>query len=271
MVWNKRNNDDIEEKMIFYYLGGMSSREVAKMFGFKTHKTVLDVLKKHNIKARVGAKATYYNTTFFKKINSHDIAYISGLICADGYIIKDYKGFSIQLQKRDGYILRRIKKRLGKSCSVTKINCQKRRDKGINAQDMLRLNVHNREIAMDLKKMGIVKNKTHILKLNKKIPNKYISSFFRGVIDGDGTVGVAKNGNIWCQIVTASEDFAKDLYNMKTPVPLTIQEPSKNRKTYTVRVAGGNCNTIKFLKWIYNNRSDLFLRRKYEKVQSYIC
>jgi intein/homing endonuclease len=124
------------------------------------------------------------------------------------------------------------------------------------------------KIANDLKKYGIVRNKTKKLKIAfSKIPKKYLFSFLRGCVDGDGTIGIAKSGNIWCQIATASEIFAKQLYDIKE-CNFSINYPMSNM--YVVRVSGGNKNTIKFLKKLYSNKGDMFLRRKYEKVQDII-
>jgi len=114
----------------------------------------------------------------------------------------------------------------------------------------------------------MLRNKTHILKC-PKIFKKYLSSFCRGIWDGDGTVGIAKTKNIWCQMVSASVDFANGL-NKVIPFCTAIQQLCKNGSVYTLRVCGGNKETIKFLKWIYKYKGDLYLRRKYAKVQNKI-
>lgn len=270
MSWNKRINSKIEKEMIKMYKNGYSSLKIAEKFGYKSHKTVLDVLTKNNIEKRSTARQTNYNTSFFRKVNSHDVAYIFGFLCADGYILKDYVGIALQLQYKDYHILKSIKQRLGESCSIIKIDHSKRRSKGVNSQDMHRLTVHNKEMSQDVKKFGIVKNKTKVLTIKKRIPKKYASSFVRGVFDGDGTIGVSSNGNIWCQFVTASEIFAIDVGELLSDFNYKIQKPSKNRTTFTLRISGGNVETIKFLRWMYKDKEDLYLRRKYEKLQSYL-
>jgi len=102
-----------------------------------------------------------------------------------------------------------------------------------------------------------------------KIRKCFLCSFLRGVIDGDGTVGTAKTGNIWCQFVSASKKFVIEISKI-LPFSCSVQKPSKGRKTWTLRIAGGNKETISFLRWIYKYKEDLYLERKYAKVQNYI-
>jgi len=165
---------------------------------------------------------------------------------------------------------------MGESASIIHISNENKRKKAkeknyinfMNSQDMKRLTVHNREIALDLKKINIVRNKTFIL-CCPKIKNKFLSSFFRGLWDGDGTIGIAKNKNIWCKIVGASRLFFEDLENIDIPFNFILEQSFTN--LYTYRLVGGNEVTIKFLKWIYKDKNDLYLKRKYEKVQNKIC
>lgn len=272
-ITNKRINKDIEKNMIRDYKNLISSTKVAIKYGFKTHKTVIDVLNKFDIDIREPKKITYYNMDYFKKINSHDRAYILGFLLADGYVIKDYSGIAMQLNEDDGYILERMSRRLGESTTIIHIDCsrkRKHRSKNFrNARDMKRMSCFCPSMANDLKKYGMVKNKTFTLKFPSGIPKKYLSSFCRGLWDGDGTVGIAKTRNIWCQVVSASSNF---LHKLSENIPFLncVQNPSKGLNLYTLRICGGNKETKRFLKWIYKYKSDLYLERKYAKVQSQI-
>ncbi len=274
-IHNKKIDKNIEQKMIKDYNNLISSKKIAEKYEFKTHKTVLDILCKYGVKRREAKKITYYNINYFKKIDSHSKAYIMGLLLTDGYILRNYVGFGIQLREDDGYILENISARLGRSASVIFINCENKRKKArhngnknfINVKDMKRLTIYNREIAEDLKKLGVVKNKTFIVRC-PKIKRQYLSSFFRGVWDGDGTIGIAKTGNIWCKVASASKLFLKDLKSFNIPFNFVLKEV--NSKLYKLRLIGGNSETIRFLKWIYKYKEDLYLKRKYAKVQNQI-
>lgn len=279
IAWNKRINNDIENKFISEYNGGAPSQAIANKYGFKTNKTVLDVLKKNMVNRRPPKIQTYYREDFFSKIDSPEKAYILGLIMTDGYIIKDYSGFGIQLTKSDGYLLEKIALIIGAKQGVSQIICNAKRRVMPNAKDMTRLTVHNRKIAKDLNCLGITRNKSKALRYNNCVPKKYLSHLFRGLIDGDGTVGVAKNKNIWCQLSSASKKFINDLLLLRIPFTLKLNTSivryysGKNKiikecKMYVARVSGGNKETVRFLKWLYSDKGDLYLRRKYAKVQN---
>jgi intein/homing endonuclease len=274
-------NNDIEKRFVSEYIDGNSSQTIANKYGFKTRKTVLDVLEKNMIKRRPPKKQTYYREDFFEKMDSPEKAYILGLIMTDGYIIKDYSGFGIQLTKSDGYLLKKIALIIGARQGVSQIVCNAKRKSTPNTKDMVRLSVHNRRLAEDLKKLGVTRNKSKTLRYAGSVPKKYLSHFFRGLIDGDGTIGVAKNNNIWCQLSSASSAFIGDLlglalsFTLRLNTSITKYRSGKEKiikecKMYTARVSGGNQETIRFLRWLYDDKRDLYLRRKYAKVQNQI-
>lgn len=266
---NKRINDNMELEMIRMYKKGKSSNAIAEYFGFKTRNTVLQVLNKHGVKVKKGiSDYTKYNVDVFKKIDSHDKAYVLGLIYTDGYIYKDYCGVCIQLTESDRYLLEKIAIFFGESSSVIAINCESKRKHMVGAKDMARLGVYCPVIARDLKKHGVIRNKTYNLSLDAKIPKRYLYSFLRGVIDGDGTLGIAKTKNIWCQISTRSEKFAEDICSLE--IPERFVRTCNSDGQWTVRLSGGNKVTKSFLKKIYKNKGSFYLKRKYAKIKSQI-
>ena len=270
-AWNDRRSNKLEQKIIKLYEGGKTGQQIVDKLGYKRRETVYQILEKHKVERREAKRQTYYDETFFEQINTHEKAYVLGLIMTDGNIIKNYNGFEIQLTKEDGYILEKIGDLIGasKTHPIQKINCAaKRRQEGFaSAKDMERLTVHNKKIASDLKNMGVVRQKTKILRYNNCVPEEFLSSFFRGLMDGDGTIGFSKNGFPWCHIcTTASFKFAEDL--VKLNPNLNIDRPTDN--LYNVRVGGGKSKILEFIKGLYEYKGDLYLRRKYEKMQNQI-
>ena len=279
MPHNKRITDEIERKFISEYCLGSTAKTIATKYGFKTNKTVLDVLKKHDVCRRSPKIQTHYKEDFFEKIDSKEKAYFLGLIITDGYIIRDYNGFGIQMSSVDNYVLRILLKSIGSANDMQTINMDAKRKLFPNTKDMSRLCVYSHKIAMDLKKLGVVRNKSKIIEYKKCVPAKFLSHFFRGLIDGDGTIGVhSKNKNIWCQLCSASRKFIYDLFNIRLPFKFSINKSvvfyGKNKekkcRMYVLRVCGGNKKTLDFLRWLYNDKGDLYLRRKYGKVQNLI-
>lgn len=278
-AWNKRVTEQMENQFIKDYIGGQSSHHIARQYGFKRRETVLNILKKNNVERREAKIVTHYIEDFFELIDSPEKAYILGLIMTDGYIVKDYSGFGIQLTQEDGYILEKIGKLIGSTNRILSIDCTNKRKVLPNAKDMNRLTITNKKIALDLKNLGVTKQKSKTLRYLGCVPPKHMPHFFRGLIDGDGTIGTAKNGNVWCQLVSASKDFLVDLnlfllllqpsFNLRIGRCITTRF-DKRHAIYVLRVNGGNKETIRFLRWMYGDKGDLYLRRKYAKVQNYI-
>jgi len=270
-IHNKRITSDIKDQMVDFYKSGMTGTEVAKKFGYKTSKTVEDVLKEKNVEAREACFRRKYDYDFFKLVNSHDKAYILGLLYTDGYIYKDYAGFAIQLTEGDRYLLERIAAKIGLGASVIHINCDGKRKKMPNAKDMARLGVYSKVLAKQVKKLGVVKRKTYHLSVSSNlIPKKYRYSLLRGIIDGDGSVGVDKRGVIWLKVCMKSEQFAKDICSL-FPDDFSFNKFQNNYgDMYYISILGGRSNTIRMLRKIYKHKGDLYLQRKYDKIYSYL-
>jgi hypothetical protein len=271
--WNSKRTAQVEERAKDLYNDGHSGAKIARQLGYKRKESIYQILEENDVKRKESKRYTYYDEFFFEHIDSHEKAYILGLIMTDGNIIKNYQGFEIQLTKEDKYILEKISDIIGasKSHKVQNIDCSgKRRIEGFsNAKDMARVTVHNAKIAMDLKELGVVRNKTKIMRYNGGVPSEFLSSFFRGLVDGDGSVGFDNRGWPFLCIASASKLFLEDMLSL-CPIKhtsLTKSKMSSGGYIWTFRFIGGRKQILSSIKWIYENKSDFYLRRKYDKVQ----
>lgn len=269
IVPNKRITNVVKNKMVEMYQAGTSAQKVSDFFGYNTSKTVLDVLHDRKITTRTMTDYVDYNVGVFEKIDSHDKAYILGLLYTDGYIIRDYEGAAIQLTISDKYLLQNVATIFGNSAKVNDINCDCKRKKMPNCKDMARLSVYSRKIANDLRKMGVVRNKTYTLSIDVRLSRKYIYSFARGVIDGDGTVGIYNKNSLTCKFSTHSSKFAMQFSELPFQEPLSVH--SQQNGMWNVSVIGGRESVANFLRKMYEHKNNLYLERKYAKVQSQIC
>jgi LAGLIDADG-like domain len=98
--------------------------------------------------------------------------------------------------------------------------------------------INSKKIKNDLLALGITANKSLIVPI-PKVPEEYMPSFIRGVIDGDGWV--QKKGYVM-NITTASQTFAKGLLtvfqNWKLRSEITIEVSSTGNLIYRVWVKG---------------------------------
>ena len=271
-VVNKRITDEIKDEMVDFYKNGLTCGEIIKKFGYKTSKTVGDVLKERSINTRPPRERRRYDYEYFNKIDSHDKAYILGLLYTDGYIFKDYAGFCIQLTEGDGYLLEKIASIIGDGCSVIHINCDCKRRTMKNVLDMKRLGVYSKIIGEQVKKLGVVKRKTYDLQIPENVmPKKYIYSFLRGIVDGDGSLGVPPNRAIWLRISMKSEKFADGICELFPDGFKKHKYQTKYGDMFYLSLNGGNANTINVLKKMYKNKGDLYLQRKFDKIKHLIA
>lgn len=260
---NKIITPSMELEFIEEYKNGKSCFEISSLFGFKTSKTVIDVLNKHCIKMRSPSDYTNYSRRYFKNINTVAKEYILGLLLSDGYVLRDYAGIGIQLSYVDGYILEKISKELGSSASVIGIKAKK----NCNAKPMVRLSAYCPEMSVDLKEYGFIRNKTFCLKFPNNLNR--LNHFVRGLIDGDGSIGFhSKNDFPWARLTTASKSFADSFCEAMRKEGFSFN--ISGDRIFNCYQVGGKGAILDFYKWIYCRKGKWYLERKYEKVQNKI-
>jgi hypothetical protein len=202
------------------------------------------------------------NCDYFNSIDTHEKAYILGFLAADGYNNnKDGEVVIGQAGIDNKEILLKIREELD---SNQPLFCIKREN---NCNDFYTLSIYSRVISNKLSDLGIVQNKSHILKyptINKDLD----SSFILGYFDGDGSVNIDyKRYNRGSLSFTGNKDIID-----------VIQEKIKEKTNYNgyryIRHKNspnilslnycGSKSTTKILSWLYS-KSTLFLERKHEK------
>lgn len=201
------------------------------------------------------------NEDYFKTW-THNMAYVFGLWCADGYISQ--KGgfkFAIGLKESDRYLLEAIKKDMGLEAFLIREEGPSLAKSGVTC--MYRLTFHSKILVEDILQLGGNYNKTWILSF-PKIPAPYLSDFVRGYFDGDGTISVTSNG-IGCSICSVSKRF---LETLKIELEKTIDDfnCSIAKETTTLwKLWFSQNNARRLAQFMYSSPSTLFLYRKYNK------
>lgn len=188
-----------EKTIIKKYIAGKSSEYLAKEYGFKTSKSILDILKQYNIKRRTRSEYTTYCDLSFEKIDNNFKAYLIGFLITDGYIIKETEGFALQIGDKDAIDFFANKLNL----KVLKI-----KKKNPNCIPLYRIVIFGKERVEQLKRFGIIPRKSLVtpgLNLLEE-ENKYIPYVLRGMIDGDGWI--RKDGKEFF-LSTASKKLAE--------------------------------------------------------------
>ncbi len=203
-----------------------------------------------------------YNKLFFKRW-SHNMAYVLGFLYADGNIIKTKRNTHfVSLQVMDKEIVYKIREAMR---SDHKINLYKKQVKGNTAY---RLQIGSKELFEDLRRLGLIENKTHRIRL-PKIPEAYTKDFIRGYFDGDGSVWEGRRKDrtkktLVLQVVftSCSFIFLKELLSLLKTKGLKGGSLFKVKSAKYGRLLFGTQDSLKLYGIVYNGRYELFLNRK---------
>ena len=212
---NLKKEFNFEEAKELYLEQGWSTGQLAKLYGFKTHKSITDKLKNGGVVIRTGQNLyttlKKYSDNIFESIDSEWKGYFLGLMLTDGWITGDKTvGYSSvdkdvveYLSELTGKSIQFVNRKQKTFINSTGYKC--------NISDEYRLVFSSKKMVEDLKRLSVVNNKTLILEGPNLTSSEliYLPQILRGVIDGDGTLGFPSNhvGSIYFRIISASEKF----------------------------------------------------------------
>lgn len=208
------------------------------------------------------------NELSFFKTWSADMAYVLGLLFADGSIKKTrnvFRGFVILLKRDDEQVLYNLKTILKSERPVLVVR----------NGDAVEFSISNTEIANILMSLGMHPRKTYHCDF-PYIPDEYISHFVRGYFDGDGHISIRvpkgrKRETIAARIV-GTHDFLNGMLQK-------FQEQTNNihgsihphgENLYCLTICGIDSASMYF-DWIYKDSTDMTrMSRKYDKYINFM-
>lgn len=199
-----------------------------------------------------------------QNIDTPEKAYLLGLFYSDGCIFhnKSYSAF-IVLDKKDKYLLEKLKT-IFPFFSINR-----------HSENSFALVCSRKKLVEDLIRHGMYYRKSTENRFNLKLPklsSNLISHFIRGYFDGDGSVYKQKLGNTKFSIGGACyyliTDIIKVLYDNKITVNITCKYAKENLRSidYYELYCSSDKVSKNFANYIYQNCGDLYIIRKYEKL-----
>jgi hypothetical protein len=211
---NLKKEFNLEEAKKLYLENGWSAGQIAKLYGFKSQKSVADKLKADGVVLRTGQNLyttmKSYSDDIFESIDSEWKGYFLGLLLTDGWVTGDS---TIGYSSVDKDVVEYLSELTGKNIQFVDKSGPQLSPQGtiVNRKPEYRLVLSSKKIVEDLKRLSVVNNKTHILEGPKLTSDEliYLPQILRGIIDGDGTLGFPSNhvGSIYFRITSASEKF----------------------------------------------------------------
>ena len=205
----QRLSEEQERQIVREYINGVAVQSLVEKYGFKTKKSITDKVKKYypdsykDLIEQAHNNRKEYNYTL-EKITSEFDAYYIGLLLTDGYISTRNTDVGIDLADED--CIKFLSKSIGKEYKKYE-NYKSRRE----LLPRYRLLISGVKLIKNLKRFGIVQNKSLTLQPPKLLPEeeKFIPYIIRGIIDGDGCVSPTSYGSAQFYICTMSKDFAE--------------------------------------------------------------
>lgn len=194
----KITDEDKEKILKQYVIEQKSIYQIQKELGFSQF-IIEKVLKEFNVQKRTYVEAKQLSRKYsiddnFFKTQSHDMAYILGLLASDGNVAKNENGIFLELEKTDEYLLKEINKLTNNSRPI-KYYTHKHPDG--TETNAAKLQVWSAEWKKDLSVYNIVPAKTNILKPPYFLNKKYYISYLKGYFDGDGSFYFNLNKYKW--------------------------------------------------------------------------
>lgn len=254
---SKYNNIDITICITLYEIYNLPIYKIAMLYGV-SDATMRTYLKNNNVDLKGHKVGKNSSNNYFETIDTVDKAYFLGLIVADGSIM-DYgknKGYekkvlALELTESDEYI---IKKFMEYSNINTKI---------YHNNSTRSIKVNSSKLYDDLINLKVYPNKSHIGTRFPDIPKELYSHFIRGYFDGDGIAN--KHGYIgFCGSLDLLTNIKDILISELHINNVKISYNKSNGIYYVQWSAKENCKTL--FNYLYQDKNDLYLVRKYEKL-----
>lgn len=215
--------------------------------------------KAFSLGLKSNGKGEFTGNIFFFDTWSQDMSYILGLICADGYLFKDVLTI---VQKNKTYLekIRNIMEFKDIPIRTNKI--------GISS-----LVIRNKIIIDSLKKIGLMEKKSLILG-KVSVPEKFMSSFILGYIDGDGcicsTFDKRRNKNYLEVSMLGSYNFLNWIQAEINKISGIPNRKIQDTNSKVKKIKYGSENSVKLCNWLYSSHNGIFLNRKKEVFNNFI-
>ena len=212
------------------------------------------------------------NTTYFDIIDTPNKAYILGFLYADGNVSKERYVIQVTLQEEDKHILEKMKQEIGSNKSL-----YFRESKSKNQKNTYTLSVNNKHMHDSLIKVGVVPQKTFVVKFPEWMKEDLIKHFIRGYFDGDGTFCFRKRPdrknsytsvfaltgtNDLCQKI---KEYIESKFNIHCCISYCHQKYDSPIRTLSI---SGRFQCQRIMDWLYED-AEMFLIRKKNKYLNF--
>lgn len=235
---------------------------------------VLNIVRRNGYLPRshsVSHKKYSMDVSFFESIDTEAKAYVLGLLFADGSISGKNGRVSLVLQEGDGPLLHQINSLIQNTCPIRYTT---RTTPSGNVKMYARLSFHDRKVAADLSKYGLIPNKTYGMQLPVLSPELY-RHFIRGFWDGDGNIYLGKQTKQWRPVSVAATsntifcEQLRDIIETQIGIHFSVRKAHSDNEKISQLSLSNVRGVRSFLDFIYKD-AHVYLQRKYNKYQDIV-
>jgi predicted HTH domain antitoxin len=257
---------EAEDLIVAAYLEGKTLTEAAAVAGHSI-KACINALKRRGIPSRSSAEQRRRYTldqTFFDVIDTEQKAYWLGFITADGCVYQNTLWLGLQATDVDH--LHKFATAIQSQQPVGFRYIKRKSEKHHQAY----LNLNSERVVKALKELGVAERKSFDGKPCEKVPPHLLPAYWRGLFDGDGSIGHYTSPNLHWRatlvgnyyIVNAFRDYVATIITSRATV-------GPRGKIFGIQYAGlALPRTI--IKVLYGDAT-VYLDRKYALAQELIA
>lgn len=227
----------------------------------------------HQRAFKLGIAHLEYNENYFNEIDSSEKAYWLGFIYTDGYVTEKTNRFGMELNIKD---MPHIQNFLDCMESNQKIRTRIRKNKFESREqeylESCSFLLNNKRLHDDLINLGVLPNKSKIIEFPSEsiLQKEYQLDFIRGLIDGDGTIGLFNTSNGYkkphVSLVSASEKFILQIQSIISTHGIKIGITKHKNGTLFRLMSEKQDVVFKLLELLYKNSNEKTrLKRKYNR------
>jgi len=237
------------------YYSGMSSSDIAKKHGLDPAVIVVTLHRAGCVFRDNSEQHQMYtldHSVFDDK--NEDLMYWLGFIAADGNIHGNC--LNITAHSDDAYHLQSF-------LNFCKSTHPVKKNKNENTH---KIDIRNRKLANILIELGITRNKSLTFCPTKEMRES--TSFWRGMIDGDGCISVDKTRGLSLYLCGGSIDCVKAFEEWVKSKTNSTANTYKRPTAYYFSI--GSRHAVKIVNELYGGNPKYALNRKYEKVKPFL-
>lgn len=263
-----------EKAIIKAYQDGASAKQAAALFGYSDG-TALSILRRNGIPIRSLSEAGLManrryaiDETFFDQIDTEAKAYWLGFLTADGCVYTDAheKIIRLELKASDAGHLYKLADDLHSQHPIVL-----KETKGYKVRSLAHILINSTRLVNALNQLGVKPRKSFTIRPCEQIPSSLLAPYWRGVFDGDGSIGYINRvvNPYWYVHLCGTQPIVEGFREFISQFVTSRATVRPHGSVFAVNYGG--TNLPRTVARILYDGATVYLDRKYELAQKLIA